>query len=495
MIKKMIGHKILLLSFIALFVSIIGCGGGGGGGGSSDTPSAMEADVLITTLQFGEATIFSVTLKSVTGLNDAASFNLIGEDARPNSNINETADNFVLNKTTITMEIYDSSSLVIASTILDSSDYETPYQGTISISEDSQNQLVESDFPVFKSSSSEIPSYETFDEIESFVQIGNLDILASGIFDVKPTGTRSIQVPLNCGPTVPGQVTPGPNEGYFIINDVIIEYYYALANAVAFNTVLTVKFRESGRNFENMTLAFRLPNSTNVYRVRPKPFKLLTSAEEQTILGNVTTAVNTNNPFETAIAYVDLEVTQFGSSYLVETTVTRVVGDCVAGAQSFTVWDGNANEEPEPPKAILDQVDKNTLEDDLILYILGNEVEVRNPVLDSCGSFSPSNSGGSEGTLDLWDISAIDSGATFDFEFDAYSEPDKFRVEYPTGTILLDTGWRGSIAPIDGTLEGPGAFNEYNLFTKGGANTLKVLVTGGRPGTAWNYRVRCNDPN
>ena len=54
----------------------------------------------------------------------------------------------------------------------------------------------------------------------------------------------------------------------------IIEYYYGMANPVEFNNVLSVKFRESDRNFDNMTLAFRLPGSSNVYRVRPKPFKL-----------------------------------------------------------------------------------------------------------------------------------------------------------------------------------------------------------------------------
>ncbi len=125
----------------------------------------------------------------------------------------------------------------------------------------------------------------------------------------------------------------------------------------------------------------------------------------------------------------------------------------------------------------------------------GNEVQVRDQELESCGAWSPSSSGGAEGTLDLRDIRVIDAGAVFDFDFNAYSIPDKFRVEYPTGTIQLDSGWCGSSAPNDGgVLSGPGAFQELGLLMKGTANTLKVLVTGEQPGTAWNYKIRCTDP-
>jgi len=499
--KKSNSFYLCILGLVALLVLFMACGGGGGGGGDDDDDSAnIEADVKITAFQFAEVTIFSVIVNSVTGVTDAASFNMLGDETRPNTNLGETADNFVNGETTIIVQIYNSAGDTIASVLLDAADYPTPYEGTLTLSAPGASLVIETDDSLFKESVIQESEYEISSEVNSIVQqIAGLDILASGVFDVLPTGTRSIIVPLNCGPATPGSVTPAPNEGYFIINDVIIEYYYALANPVEFNNVLSVKFRESGRNFENMTLAFRLPNSSNTYRVRPKPFKLLDAAEVQTILGNVATAVNSNNPFETAIAYVDLEVTAFGPSYLVETTVTRVEGDCVAGAKSFTVQEGS--EQPEPPKAIGDEVDKNTQQKDLILYILGNEVQVRDQELDSCGTWSPTNSGGAEGTLDRWDISDIPAGASFDFRFQAYSIPDIFVVEYPydpftqTGTEVFNSGWRGSSPPDNGDpLSGPGSFEELNLFVKGTSDTIKVLVTGEQSGTAWNYSIRCNDP-
>ena len=493
MMKKSIRATIYLLCLMAMLTFIVGCGSSGGG--DDPAPAANPtAEVKISALQFGESTIFSVTVKSVTGVTDATSFNLIGEETRPNTGLNAIADNFVLNKTTIPLEIYDSAGTVIASATLDATNYTTTFEGTLTLSSASQSLALASNISSLKDRSSgafdfEIPENARF----SITQIDGLDILASGIIDNLAVGTRSIQVPLNCGPGQPGNLTPPAGEGFFIINDVIIEYYYGMANPVEFNRVLSVKFIESGRNFENMTLAFRLPNSSNVYRVRPEPFKLLTQAEVNTILGVVNTAVSAANPWDTAIAFVDLKVTQFGSTKLVETTVTSVIGDCVAGAKSFTVQEGN--ETPEPPKAILDEVDKNTLQSDLILYILGNEVEVRTQTLDTCGTFTPASSGGAEGTLDLWDVSKIATGATFDFQFEAFSIPDKFRVEYPVGTIQLNTGWRGDGSPPAGeVIEGPGTFEELNMFSKGSSNTVKVLVTGELSGTAWNYSIRCNDP-
>ncbi len=495
MIKKSMRATLYLFCLMALLTFIVGCGSSSGGDGDGNGDTKPTAEVDISALQFGESTIFSVTVKSVTGVSGATSFNLIGEETRPNTNLNEIADNFVLNKTTIPLEIYDSSGTVIASATLDAANYATPFTGTLTLSSGSQSIALASSVSSPRDISGKSGYDITGNVITSLTQIDNLDILASGIIDDLSTGTRSIQVPLTCGPTQPGNITPPAGEGFFIINDVIIEYRYGMANPVEFNNVLSVKFRESNRNFENMTLAFRLPNSSNVYRVRPEPFKLLTATEVTAILGNVNSAVSASNPWNTAIAFVDLTVTQFGSAKLVETTVTSVTGDCVIGAKSFTVQDGL--EAPEPPKAIGDEVDKNTIASDLILYILGDEVQVRTQTLDTCGAFSATNSGGAAGTLDRWDISKIASAATFDFEFDAFSIPDKFKVTYNGVDVLPDTGWRGSSGsstPDGGPVVGPGRFDEFNLFTKSTSNEFTVLVTGGVSGTAWNYRVRCNDP-
>ena len=116
---------------------------------------------------------------------------------------------------------------------------------------------------------------------------------------------------------------------------------------------------------------------------------------------------------------------------------------------------------------------------------------IRNKVLSICDVWSVANSGGSAGTFDSWDISAIPQGATFDFKFEAYSVPDKFKVAYPVGNVVLDSGWRGSYAPNGEVLAGPGTLNSNSLFTKGAEDTMTVQVSGEQPGTAWNYRVRC----
>ena len=110
--------------------------------------------------------------------------------------------------------------------------------------------------------------------------------------------------------------------------------------------------------------------------------------------------------------------------------------------------------------------------------------------LTVCDEWSVSKVGGAEGTQDRWDISSIPKGASFDFEFEAYSVPDKFRVEY-NGTAELQTGWRGSYTPDNDPLEGPGRFNQYGLFVKDDSNTMSVIVTGAQLGTGWKYRVRC----
>ena len=87
----------------------------------------------------------------------------------------------------------------------------------------------------------------------------------------------------------------------------------------------------------------------------------------------------------------------------------------------------------------------------------------------------------------------IPIGSTFDFQFEAYSVPDKFKVEYD-GSVRLDSGWRGSRAPYGEVLSGPGTLTEYELFTKTGADSTKVVVSGEQSGTAWKYRVRCTAP-
>lgn len=494
---------IISITSILLLLLLIpaGCGGGSGGGNGGDDP-VPAAEVVIGALPFGKTTVFRVTVKSVSGLSGASSYNLIGEDttsaAKP---FNEQVENYVINKTTITLEIYNTDGNAIASVILDSNDYKTEFTGTLNLTQNSSLSAfitagTSGDFITSPTDINTGYSYIPEQSASSQAQIDNLDILASGIIDnlTVTNNTRHIQVPLNCGPNTSGTLQPAADEGFFIINDVMIEFNYAFDNPVAFNDVFTVKFIESDRNFDNMKLYFRLPGRTQI--INGRTGRVLSAAEAATIFDSVKTAVNATNPFGgTGIAYVDLTVTQFGPSKLVETTVTRVEGDCVAGAQSFTVQENSAA--PEPPKAFNDRLDKNTLQDNLILYILGNKVEVRNQALADCNNWTPSQSGGAAGTLDIWDISAIPVGASFDISFDAYAIPDKFKVEYPTGTVQLETGWRGSSSyngnpAYPGGIQGTGAGEKLSMFTKGASNTIRVTVTGGESGTAWNYNLRCN---
>jgi len=137
----------------------------------------------------------------------------------------------------------------------------------------------------------------------------------------------------------------------------------------------------------------------------------------------------------------------------------------------------------------------NGTEDSLLDIVTINVSVVHPHELSVCDQWSVSNSGGQAGTYDLWDISQIPTGASFDFEFEAYNIPDKFQVEY-NGTVRLESGWRGSYLPDTGELlEGPGRFNEYGLFVKIDSDTMVVTATGGQYGTAWNYRVRCIENN
>lgn len=97
--------------------------------------------------------------------------------------------------------------------------------------------------------------------------------------------------------------------------------------------------------------------------------------------------------------------------------------------------------------------------------------EVRDKILEVCDEWSVVRSGGAGTTTDIWDISAIPSGAgtyynipclcgssprfnavqlltyllaVFDLKYETYNNPDRILVDYPPGDRVLDTGWRGS---------------------------------------------------
>ena len=140
----------------------------------------------------------------------------------------------------------------------------------------------------------------------------------------------------------------------------------------------------------------------------------------------------------------------------------------------------------------------NVLIDRSIIVAVG-DVSERQYDLDVCNTWRAAGSGGQGGTIDNWDISGLPVGAEFDIQFNAFSIPDKYVVEY-NGQVVLDTGWRGSSSyegnPLyPGGIAGPGSGQEDGIFTKvSGVNTFRVTVFGPQAGTAWNYsiRARCN---
>ncbi len=118
--------------------------------------------------------------------------------------------------------------------------------------------------------------------------------------------------------------------------------------------------------------------------------------------------------------------------------------------------------------------------------------------MDACDVWSVANSGGAEGTVDVWDISAIADGAAFDLRFDARSEPDRYRVAY-AGVQVYDSGWRGAShddddARFEGGFAGPGRDEALDLFVKRGHAQCTVTVVGGTSSTVWDDRVRCRLP-
>jgi hypothetical protein len=117
-------------------------------------------------------------------------------------------------------------------------------------------------------------------------------------------------------------------------------------------------------------------------------------------------------------------------------------------------------------------------------------------VLDS---WKAANSGGYGITVDTWDISSLPTGCVFDLQFDAYSMPDKYIVEYPDGTFVYDSGWRGDAsyegnAAYPGGIAGTGYGEKLAMFAKGTQQHFKITIIGGESGTAWTYSIRARNP-
>ena len=120
--------------------------------------------------------------------------------------------------------------------------------------------------------------------------------------------------------------------------------------------------------------------------------------------------------------------------------------------------------------------------------------------IDICDQWVSESSGGYGITTDSWDISTLPSGTEFDIYFDTYSIPDKIVIQYPSGTVVLDTGWRGSTSRYNppelypGGIVGPGMGTMEGIFTKTHADSFTVIVYGPERGTVWEYSIKARCP-
>jgi len=124
----------------------------------------------------------------------------------------------------------------------------------------------------------------------------------------------------------------------------------------------------------------------------------------------------------------------------------------------------------------------------------GNDYDLT--VLDS---WIAANSGGYGITVDTWDITSLPLGCVFDLRFDAYSMPDKYIVEYPDGTIVYDSGWRGDASyegnpAYPGGIAGTGYGEKLAMFPKAAQQYFKITIIGGESGTVWEYSIKARNP-
>ncbi len=129
-----------------------------------------------------------------------------------------------------------------------------------------------------------------------------------------------------------------------------------------------------------------------------------------------------------------------------------------------------------------------------------DDIEIRHDLIDICGEWEASRSGGAGTAITNVNISQLPVGATFDMKFDAKRVPDKFIVEYE-GAVVFDSGWRGLQSYVEakpglypGGLSGSGSGTREGMFEKNREDTFVVTVIGPESDTRWDYAIRANCP-
>jgi hypothetical protein len=117
--------------------------------------------------------------------------------------------------------------------------------------------------------------------------------------------------------------------------------------------------------------------------------------------------------------------------------------------------------------------------------------------------------GGSRGVY-VYEIELGSVIGEVSFTYDAYSIPDRFILEWPIGTVVADTGFRGNSSYDDdltGTTFSPWCLPNCEQTQGPGAGVLTFYKTSDLPtigqltvvapfeGTVWDFGVGCPDPN
>ncbi len=459
---KSLWWVVVLCCCLLLPALIVACGGGSSSSDKDGNGKTAEADIGV--IPMAATTVFRVTVHSVDGLPEASKFNLIGgQESTDLKNFGQQLENYVVDpEDSITLAIYDDAESKLGAASIDFDSY--PDSDRYSVNIDSDKRMSNPGSASTQDSSQAgdnngsvtlvqnnttadyMPQSAVFGQLPQAkaVQIGQSgqsDQLARGVIeDVQSAGTiQDVEIPLICGGGATGPFDPGPEDGFFIINDVAIEFNYAFDNPAEFNNILRTKLIESGRSFDNMDLYFRLPGP-NRSVINARTGHVVLDADLPGIYDAVVRTVNSNNPFDTAIAIVDQEKQRFGPDMLTETTVKEVQGACVQGAQSFYVKDEPKEPDPDGIEAIGQTFDLNTQHDSLILLILGD---------------APTPSNGVNVTIDPPGVTQGDTGVPYEFTFTATNIPsgiDEITFNWTFGVGAPGTGGE-TVSVSNGTAE------------------------------------------
>jgi len=117
---------------------------------------------------------------------------------------------------------------------------------------------------------------------------------------------------------------------------------------------------------------------------------------------------------------------------------------------------------------------------------------------DLANELNTSQEGDEGATIDNWNVTAVPHGSVFDVRYNAWSDPEKFLVEYPIGNEVLDIDWHRSSKYNFQS----GNTVHRNIFSKLSQDTFRVTPIGESLENAnevvkyevLKYEVRCRIP-